>query len=612
MKNLLWILLMGLSASTFAQRYVLFNPVCMERLKYDVINGYGGDSYITYAIELNDQETIYLEVGKESDKKVNRISRAVVTCNSSSFGKNMVNRINNSNSEEYAIVLKQGQGTFSISPVKAAAYLKQSDRGIEYIGNDYAFNYDFFSNSKNDNLANANYGNGRVFFVGNAPYECFNAYTFSVTPQANSNLSTDLTIVPELGVLEHRTNMAGGKGSKRLATVNAKTFGSIVQDRCKGVASQPLTSRPNVNTSPTTRPDVREEEERARGGNTRISTPATTSTPDTRVATNDNDSNYGIIARRDRSDATRIYNVDEPRKTTTTRTTLPATAGIHVVKKGETLYRIAKNNSVSVEQLKAWNNLKNNSIYPGTQLYTSAPGTLVDRGLATTTRPATNTTSTTNNMDWDNRIPEWRKTDGIHVFKRGETVSGVAEMYGYTERRFRDLNGLMPGEVPMIGMRLMTTECNDSNVSVGTVRNDNNGFLADDRRDDNFNTRGASMNDRFDDGFADDFKTSVRTPAPYSAESTSRRILPGSYSDNTYERLSASRTANDYRRAATTNPDPQGISFGGSRPQSHLVRENESLYSIARKYNTTVSRLAELNDLDPREVLLPGQSIFVQ
>jgi LysM repeat protein len=605
MKNLLWILLMGLSASTFAQRYVLFNPVCMERLKYDVINGYGGDSYIIYAIELNDQETIYLEVGKESDEKVNRIQRAVVTCNSSSFGKNMVNRINTSNNEEYAIVLKQGQGTFSISGVQAASYLKQNDRGVEYIGKDYAFNYDFFTNSPNDNLANANYGNGSVFFVGNSPYECFNAYTFSVTPQANSNLSTDLTVVPELGVLEYRTNLSGGKGSKRLATVNAKTFRSIVQDRCQGVTSQPITSRPNVNTSPTTRPTPTEEVERARGGDTRITAPVTTATPNTSIAT-ETRTNYGMIARRDRAEATPVYNVDEPRRTTVLRTSSPTPAtGIHIVEKGETLYRIAKNNNVSVEQLKSWNNLRSNEIFPGTQLYTTAPNNLVDRGVATTT------TSSNTNTDWNNRIPAWVRTDGYHVFKRGETVNGVAEMYGYTERRFRDLNGLMPGEVPMIGMRLMTSDCNDDDVNTSNDRVGDSRFTTDLRNDD-FSTRGASnMTDRFDDGFADDFRRSVKTPAPFSNESTSSRLNPDAY-NTTGSRIQTARGVSDYRRAATTNPDPQGITFGGNRPQSHLVKENESLYSIARKYNTTVSRLSELNDLDPREVLIPGQSIFVQ
>lgn len=55
----------------------------------------------------------------------------------------------------------------------------------------------------------------------------------------------------------------------------------------------------------------------------------------------------------------------------------PAMAGsaspVHVVEAGETLYRIARQNGISVQQLREWNNLKNDVIEVGQQLVVTLP-----------------------------------------------------------------------------------------------------------------------------------------------------------------------------------------------------------------------------------------------
>jgi LysM repeat protein len=48
-------------------------------------------------------------------------------------------------------------------------------------------------------------------------------------------------------------------------------------------------------------------------------------------------------------------------------------AGSHTVAKGETLYRISKEYGVSVQDLKSWNNLADNTIHVGQKLTVSAP-----------------------------------------------------------------------------------------------------------------------------------------------------------------------------------------------------------------------------------------------
>jgi membrane-bound lytic murein transglycosylase D len=46
-----------------------------------------------------------------------------------------------------------------------------------------------------------------------------------------------------------------------------------------------------------------------------------------------------------------------------------------------------------------------------------------------------------------------------------------------------------------------------------------------------------------------------------------------------------------------------------SAPRHHVVRSGDSLYSIARRYDTTVEDLAEENGLDPKAILRPGQKL---
>jgi LysM repeat protein len=44
-------------------------------------------------------------------------------------------------------------------------------------------------------------------------------------------------------------------------------------------------------------------------------------------------------------------------------------------------------------------------------------------------------------------------------------------------------------------------------------------------------------------------------------------------------------------------------------PRTHTVRRGDTLYSISRKYGTTVDAIRRLNDLTPQEAIQPGQKL---
>lgn len=58
--------------------------------------------------------------------------------------------------------------------------------------------------------------------------------------------------------------------------------------------------------------------------------------------------------------------------------------------KGDSLWRIANNHKVTVANLKAWNNLKSDFIYPGQKLKVSAGSTTSDTN---TSKPSTGTST---------------------------------------------------------------------------------------------------------------------------------------------------------------------------------------------------------------------------
>ena len=121
----------------------------------------------------------------------------------------------------------------------------------------------------------------------------------------------------------------------------------------------------------------------------------------------------------------------------------PVSSGHHRVQKGETLYRISKKYRISVDQLCAWNGIQKSSILSVCQELAVTPQA---SGPSTfPPRPA-------------NKFQ--KQQGGSHRIKQGETIAGLAELYGYTEQRFRMFNGIRPTEPAWPGLVLKTSDCN--------------------------------------------------------------------------------------------------------------------------------------------------------
>ncbi|PCX47589.1 LysM peptidoglycan-binding domain-containing protein, partial [Listeria monocytogenes] len=92
--------------------------------------------------------------------------------------------------------------------------------------------------------------------------------------------------------------------------------------------------------------------------------------------------------------------------------------------KGDSLWRIANNNKVTIANLKAWNNLKSDFIYPGQKLKVSAGSTT----NTNTAKPSTNNPS--------------NSTVKTYTVKKGDSLWAISRQYKTTVDNIKAWNKL--------------------------------------------------------------------------------------------------------------------------------------------------------------------------
>ncbi|MEM9823333.1 MAG: LysM peptidoglycan-binding domain-containing protein [Bacteroidota bacterium] len=154
-------------------------------------------------------------------------------------------------------------------------------------------------------------------------------------------------------------------------------------------------------------------------------------------------------------------------------------SGIHVVQAGETAYRIALNYNISIESLLTWNNMSyNDRLSKCQELIVSQPSPASNRQTSVNTNTGANTSATLAPSITTQYYPSTKQSGNRHVVRSGESMASLAQLYGYTEQRFREFNAMRFGEEPTPGSILYSSDCTcdriafnaNSNVDqVGTI-----------------------------------------------------------------------------------------------------------------------------------------------
>lgn len=108
----------------------------------------------------------------------------------------------------------------------------------------------------------------------------------------------------------------------------------------------------------------------------------------------------------------------------------------HRVAAGETLFSISKQYDVSVDEIKVWNNLKDNALSLGQELI------IKKKSNATTTIA---------------EVPTTKSLKGVHTVVAGETLYSISRQYNVSVQQLKEWNGLAASEV-QIGQTLFLTQ----------------------------------------------------------------------------------------------------------------------------------------------------------
>lgn len=118
---------------------------------------------------------------------------------------------------------------------------------------------------------------------------------------------------------------------------------------------------------------------------------------------------------------------------------------IHKVAPKETLFSISKLYDVSVDDLKAWNNLKDNSLSTGQEL-------LIKKKTTAMATPA----------------PEVKSPKGVHTVAAKETLYSIARQYGITIQQLKEWNGITGSDVSIGQTLVITQPINEKTVETKT------------------------------------------------------------------------------------------------------------------------------------------------
>jgi membrane-bound lytic murein transglycosylase D len=130
---------------------------------------------------------------------------------------------------------------------------------------------------------------------------------------------------------------------------------------------------------------------------------------------------------------------------------------IHVVRSGENLGLIAQRYRCSVSNLKSWNNLRSNTIYPGQKLVVYAPGYSGNK----TTQAATKSTDISDrNQDY-------------HIVRSGENLGLIAQKYKCSVsdlKKWNNLSGntIQPNQKLLVYAPKKAPSVSDSNTGSNT------------------------------------------------------------------------------------------------------------------------------------------------
>ena len=561
--------LLLLCVNAYAQQdvFLQLDPVCMDRFEYH-INGAEnkGVEYITYRYKVNAEKTYFFEIGSESTNRSLSLPQGLKNCKNLAIDDVLVEKIR-SGKTRLSIVRKDEIG-YNVSPVHLVSQIKNDGDNVSINSFDFQAALNLKEDNFRKNIAPAE-NPYEVYYAGYDVVNGLSQHYFHRTSKEVCQPNVDFTYIPELGIVNEYTKVSSlnpNESQLNLVRVNEVSFDSYAQSLSEKTAPVALSEAFAIPASEITVESIAEPVATEAVVVNEMPIPVAYEAP--------------IAPKKVKKQAVKVEAV-EPVVISAAIANVPAKcaevakANETIVQAGETLYGIARKNGVTVDQLRAWNNLSaDQNVGICQHLITKSVAPKPVEKISTEEFVSKGEAVAAEAHAWkDNH-------SGHHIVQKGETVLGLSRKYGFSEDRFRLMNDLKANEGIKIGQELKMSDCvcdvsksknpNEKKFATSSVIG-----MTDAPKEYSLSSK-VSNTDTF-------IEKGIPAPAKSKAE---KKIIPAV--------VAASTTIATYLRKTV-----------------HVVQNDETMLTIAKKYNLPLAKLREINGLDKNEVLIPTQVIYV-
>ncbi len=577
------------------QLYVLFNDACGNYIRYErMVGDESRMDYFSYSFSLGGGTELLFETDGEGVGLQHTLPDNYLKCDDLRLTADLAERINEGEAQVF-ILLEDEVGRYQVQPVVMAALFERQDNQLSYRSPfaDFAFSLD--NTIIGVDLGRSSDGT-RVYFEGSEGAACTTGYLFQQRNPRSAYPVIDYKLVPGLGITKRR--LTGNGTYTTDATITAKEVNGAplleyLQERC-ATENEPE--------------------------------PAYTAAQESFVP-------YYVEAEAPSvytQQAPVLYAEEASGKAAPAPIAAPSATPvvIHRVQPGETLYGIARRYGLSVNTIQATNGLNGNTIFPGQELrigteeYASetfvgeeadysydglpqapaAPAPPVGNPYPVVVPPpAEETDYATPAAPAPLPAGQW------HTVQRGETIASLALRYGYTTARFREFNQLGNQQVPLVGQQLRTSDCACPPETL-TAPAEADAAPPPSRYVTPSPNEAAVEVPRVT---YPDYPTPlpVERPTPVNIVVPPARPAPATPPANPPAYGGGGVPANTGNAAVSAYPAASPTP--ADRRATHEVGEGESLYGISRQYGISVEQLRALNSLNPADVIVPFQKLYV-
>ncbi|EAE2137440.1 1,4-beta-N-acetylmuramoylhydrolase [Listeria monocytogenes] len=262
-------------------------------------------------------------------------------------------------------------------------------------------------------------------------------------------------------------------------------------------------------------------------------------------------------------------------------------AKIYTVVKGDSLWRIANNHKVTVANLKAWNNLKSDFIYPGQKLKVSAGSTTSDTN---TSKPSTGTSTSKPSTGTSTNAK-------VYTVVKGDSLWRIANNNKVTIANLKAWNNLKSDFI-YPGQKLKVSAGSTSNTNTSKPSTNTNTS----KPSTNTNTNAKVYTVAKGDSLWRIANNNKVTIANLKAWNNLKSDFI--YPDQKLKVSAGSTTNTNTAKPSTNNPS-------NSTVKTYTVKKGDSLWAISRQYKTTVDNIKAWNKLTSNMIHV-GQKLTIK